>query len=80
MHESTERRPEGANDTEEDNGSGGWGTHAKRGFPGKLQVARSSAPADADEELIQAVAFRAHADNRDPVEIWDELLEGVISF
>jgi len=46
--------------------------HAKSGFPGKLQAARTHAPDDAGESEIQDVADEAHQRDCDAVTVWRE--------
>lgn len=47
---------------------------ARRGFPGKLESARATAPDDATDGDIQDVAFVAWETGRQVEEVWPEVL------
>lgn len=65
-------RPENRGNGKSRKDSGSKGKHAKRGFPGKLQAARTAAPADATNELITDVAWVAYRHDREPADVWAE--------
>lgn len=48
------------------------GKHPSCGFPGKLTRARSTAPEEASDDEINAVALTAHTQGRDPADVWNE--------
>lgn len=64
--------PDKGNEAQEDSDSSNKGDHAKVGFPGKLQAARTAAPDSATDERINEVAWEAHRRGVDPATIWGD--------
>lgn len=46
------------------------------GLTAKLVAARDAAPDGADDLQIASVAWRAWTDERDPADVWEEVLAG----
>lgn len=74
MTTNTDERPDRAldNDKQEDTGNSDKGDHAKVGFPGKLQAARTSAPDSATDDEINRVAWEAYTEGVHPEAVWSD--------
>lgn len=74
MAANTRKRPgeTGYDDRRKD--SDRRGKHPCHGPAGKISRAWTTAPDDATPDVVQAVGFRAWRDDRDPAEVWNDVL------
>lgn len=70
MANETGERPTDLGQGQEEKSTGELGKNPSRGLPGKIQRAETTAPDDADTDLIPQVGYIAYKRGVDPADVW----------